>query len=178
MALPIPFILTADPVKFREDFAITYLTTVYIFQVAEKLHQRANKKEPDKYDFMNLASRVEEFTLRFLDPLNYDAQNRKRFFNNPETSDLVNTAIKFEQKKVILQNRVICSRISYLWQFTDNLYRPFINRENGANTDLYYMASCLGDRKQVQNALFDRNLAWFKKKKVFIGHENKSTDKG
>ena len=76
---------------------------VYILQVAEELHQRANKKEPDKYDFINLASRVEEFTLRFLDPLNYDAKNRKMFFNNPETKDLVITAIKYEQKKVILK---------------------------------------------------------------------------
>ena len=93
---------------------ITYLILVYIFQVAEKLHQRANKKEPDKYDFINLASRVEEFTLRLLDPLNYDKGARKRFFNNSETKDVVETAIKFEQKKVILQNRVICSAISYL----------------------------------------------------------------
>ena len=114
MALPIPFILTADPVKLREDFEITYLILVYIFQVAEKLHQRANKKEPDKYDFINLASRVEEFTLRLLDPLNYNEYYRKKFFNNSETKVVVDTAIKFEQKKVILQNRVICSTISYL----------------------------------------------------------------
>ena len=102
MASPIPFSLTADPVKLRKDFAITYLILVYIFQVAEELHQRANKKQPDKFDFISLASRVEEFTLRFLDPLNYDSENRKNFFNNSETNDLVNTAIKFEQKKVIL----------------------------------------------------------------------------
>ena len=106
MASPIPFVLTADSVNLREDFAITYLILVYIFQVAEKLHQRANKKEPDKYDFINLASRVEEFTLRFLDSLSYDEFDRKVFFNNPETKVLVETAIKFEQKKVI------CSTIS------------------------------------------------------------------
>ena len=88
------------------------------FQVAKKLHQRANKKEPDKYDFINLASRVEEFTLRFLDPLNYDAGNREEFFNNLETKDLVDTAIKFKQKKVILQNRAICSSISHLLMTT------------------------------------------------------------
>ena len=114
MASPTPFILTADSVNLREDFAITYLILVYIFQVAEKLHQRANKKEPDKYDFINLASRVEEFTLRFLDYLTYDKYDRKMFFNSPETKVLVKTAIKHEQKKVILQNRVICSTISYL----------------------------------------------------------------
>ena len=87
---------------------------MYIFQVAEKLHQRANKKQPDMYDFINLVGRVEEFTLRFLDPLNYDAYNRKMFFNNSETTILVETAIKFEQKKVTLQNMVIGSAISYL----------------------------------------------------------------
>ena len=83
------------------------------FQVAEKLHQRANRKEPDKYDFINLASRVEEFTLRFLDPLNYDKKNRETFFNNLETKDLVDTAIKFKQKKVILQNRAIYNAARY-----------------------------------------------------------------
>ena len=57
---------------------------------------------------------MEEFTLRLLDPLNYDKDARKRFFNNSETKVVVETAIKFEQKKVILQNRVICSAISYL----------------------------------------------------------------
>ena len=108
LASPIPFVLTADSVNLREDFAITSLILVYIFQVAEKLHQRANKKEPDKYDFINLASSVEEFTLRFLDSLSYNEFDRKMFFNNPETKVLVETAIKFEQKKVI------CSTISYL----------------------------------------------------------------
>ena len=114
MASPIPFILTADSVNLREDFAITYLILVYIFQVAEKLHQRANKKEPDKYDFIRLACRVEEFTLRFLDSLSYDEYDRKMFFIDSETKVLVETAIKFEQKKVLLQNRVICSTVSYL----------------------------------------------------------------
>lgn len=101
-------------VKLREDFLITYLILVYIFQVAEKLYQRASKKEPDKYNFINLASRVEEFTLRLLDPLKYDKKERQRFFNSSETEIVVETAIKFEQKKVILQNRVICSVISNL----------------------------------------------------------------
>ena len=113
MASLFPFILIADPLKPHENFAIKYQFHS-IFQVTEKLHQRANKKKPDKYNFLNLARRVEEFTLRFLDALNYDVEVRKLFFLNPETNTLVETAIKFEQKKVILQNRVICSAISYL----------------------------------------------------------------
>ena len=113
MASLFRFILTADPLKLHGDFAITYQFHS-IFQVTEKLHQRANKKKPDKYNFLNLARRVEEFTLRFLDALNYDVGVRRTFFLNPETNALVETAIKFEQKKVILQNRVICSVISYL----------------------------------------------------------------
>ena len=106
MASLFRFILTADPLKLHEDFAITYQFHS-TFQVTKKLHQRANKKKPDKYNFLNLARRVEEFTLRFLDALNYDVDVRKTFFLNPETNTLVETAIKFEQKKVILQNRVI-----------------------------------------------------------------------
>lgn len=102
MASPIPFIVTADSVKLNEDFAITRLILVYTFQVAEKLHLRANKKEPDKYDFINLASRVEEFTLRCLDFLKYHEYDRKMFFNSSETKVLVETAIKLEQKKVLL----------------------------------------------------------------------------
>ena len=113
MASLFPFILIANPLKLHEDFAITY-QFYSIFQVSEKLHQRADKRKPDKYNFLNLARRVEEFTLRFLDALIYDVDVRKAFFLNPETNALVETAIKFEQKKVILQNRVICSVISYL----------------------------------------------------------------
>lgn len=107
MASLFPFILIADPLKPHENFAIKYQFHS-IFQVTEKLHQRANKKKPDKYNFLNLARRVEEFTLRFLDSLSYNEFDRKMFFNNPETKVLVETAIKFEQKKVI------CSTISYL----------------------------------------------------------------
>lgn len=70
------------------------------FQVTEMLHDRAEKKEPDKDDFTDLANRVEEFTLRFLDPLKYEKEARRSFFNNPETSRILDTAIKLEQKKV------------------------------------------------------------------------------
>ena len=113
MASLFPFIFIADLLKLHEDFAITYQFHS-IFQVSEKLHQRAKKEKTDKDKFLNLARRVKEFTLRFLDALNYDENERKKFFLNPETNALVETAIKFEQKKVILQNRVICSVISNL----------------------------------------------------------------
>jgi len=45
---------------------------------------------------------VEEFTLRFLDPLKYDKNIRKEFSSNPETAIILETGIKLKQKKVIL----------------------------------------------------------------------------
>ena len=79
-----------------------FVFTVFFFQIAEKLHARAKEKKPDKYDFINLANRVEEFTLRFLDPLKYEEDERKEFFNNSETGLILKTAIKLEQKKVMV----------------------------------------------------------------------------
>ena len=49
----------------------------------------------------------------------------------------------------------------------DNLYRPFINRENGADTDLYYMASCFRDRKRVRDTRFERHLTAVKKESFY-----------
>ena len=76
----------------------------YVYhQVAEELHSRANKNKLDKDDFIKLASRVEEFTLRFLDPLKYEEDERQRFFSNPETDFIVGTALRLKQKKVIVK---------------------------------------------------------------------------
>jgi len=47
-----------------------------------------------------LANRVEEFTLRFLDPLKYDPEEREVFFDNSETDRILEHEIKLEQKKV------------------------------------------------------------------------------
>ena len=69
-------------------------------QVTEKLHERAGKNEPNKDDFIDLANRVEEFTLRFLDPLKHVKEYRENFSANPETDLILETAIKLEQKKV------------------------------------------------------------------------------
>ena len=97
---------------------ITYLILVYIFQVAKRLHQRANecKEQEEKHGFSNLASRVEEFLLRCLDVLNDDVYVRKEFLNNyyDETNVLVETEVEFKRKKVILQNWGKCSAISNL----------------------------------------------------------------
>ena len=93
---------------------MTYFILVYIFQVACRLHQRANKEEKYKYDFINLASRVEEFISRCLDALNDREYLRETILRSDEMEVLVTIAIKFERRKVILQNRVICSAISYL----------------------------------------------------------------
>jgi len=73
------------------------------FQVTEKLHERAAKKEPNEDDFIDLANHVEEFTLRFLDPLKDQKRWREDFALNPETDVILETAIKLEQKKVMLK---------------------------------------------------------------------------
>lgn len=70
-------------------------------KVTEKLRERALKDEPDKEDFNFLADQVEEFTLRFLDPLKYENLPIRRFFSvNPELDVILETAIKLEQKKL------------------------------------------------------------------------------
>lgn len=68
----------------------------------EKLRERASKSEPDKADFSSLADQVEEFTLRFMDPLKYENLPIRRFFSvNPGLNVILETAIKLKQKKVI-----------------------------------------------------------------------------
>ena len=71
-------------------------------QVIEKLHERAGRKEPNENDFVDLANHVEEFTLRFLDPLKDQKRWREAFALNPKTDVILETAIKLEQKKVML----------------------------------------------------------------------------
>jgi len=52
---------------------------------------------------------VEEFTLRFLDPLKYEDLERDIFLENPETDRILETAIKHEQKKVKIKKLGIFS---------------------------------------------------------------------
>ena len=66
----------------------------------------------------------------------------------------------------------------------DNLiYRPFINRENGAHaliylSDLYYMASFWETRGNKCRTRDLKDIWQQLKKKLFIGQENNSTGKG
>ena len=71
--------------------------------MAERLHNRAAEKEFDSADFTDLANKVEEFILRFLDPLINDEFYRRKFINDPQTVVILETAVKLEQKKVILE---------------------------------------------------------------------------
>ena len=71
-------------------------------KVIEKLHDRAGRNEQEKAEFIDLANRVEEFTLRLLDPLKHDSYARESFSSKPETDIILETAIKLEQKKVII----------------------------------------------------------------------------
>ena len=85
------------------ELVIIILCHYVCHQVAEELHSRADKNKLDKDDFIKLASRVEEFTLRFLDPLKYEKKERQDFFSNPETDFIVGTALRLKQKKVIVK---------------------------------------------------------------------------
>ena len=82
----------------------------------KKLHVRIDKKQPDKAGFKDLANRLEEFTLRFMDPLKYRSSLRKAFFEeNSGFMTILETAIKRKQKKVmkIYQSQMLvgdCSR--------------------------------------------------------------------
>ena len=76
-------------------------SNILSFKVAEKLHARADKETFGKYDFINLASSVEEFTLRLLDVI---TNNRLYFYLScfpcRELDVFVETATATEQKKV------------------------------------------------------------------------------
>ena len=75
-------------------------SSIFFFQVAEKLHARADMNTSYKYDFINLASRVEEFTLRLLDAF-HDLDFLQQYSGRSRALDvLVETAINLDQKKV------------------------------------------------------------------------------
>ena len=70
-------------------------------QVSEKLRERAARSEAEEDDFKVLAQQVEEFTLRFLDPLkHYEPEILRDFCFNPELDVIFEIAAKLEQKKV------------------------------------------------------------------------------
>ena len=75
---------------------------VFLFaQVSEKLRERAARNEADEDDFIALAEQVEEFTLRFLDPLkHFGFSSLGSFCGNPELDIIFETATKLGQKKV------------------------------------------------------------------------------
>lgn len=107
------------------ELVIITLFRYVCHQVAEELHSRVGKNEPDKYDFIKLASRVEEFTLRFLDPLKYERLERQYFFNNPETDFIFETAIRLKQKKVIVKRLcslcLACQTSTFCYSIFDSL---------------------------------------------------------
>ena len=84
-------------VRFLE--VLNKSSILFFFQVAEKLHARADMNTSYKYDFINLASRVEEFTLRLLDAFD-DFDFLVQYIGCLEVDVLLETAINLEQKKV------------------------------------------------------------------------------
>jgi len=87
---------------------------IFALKVTERLHERASKKGPDEEDFIDLANRVEQFTLRFLDPLKHDKNEREDFFQNSETDRILETAIKLDQKKVF-DHPIIIGLLTERW---------------------------------------------------------------
>ncbi|XP_068673221.1 uncharacterized protein [Montipora foliosa] len=75
-------------------------TLLLAIKVSEKLRERAARNEAAESDFNALAEQVEEFTLRFLDPLKHFNKNALRIFcGNPELDIIFETATKLGQKK-------------------------------------------------------------------------------
>ena len=74
--------------------------------MTEKLHDRADLGEHDKQDFIDLSNSVEEFTLRFLDPLKHDRIIRPAFSQSSQTQHIIDTAIKLGQKKVTAKSHL------------------------------------------------------------------------
>lgn len=93
-------ILTAKALMQYKENAL-----LLAIKVIEKLHDRAGRNEQEKAEFIDLANRVEEFTLRLLDPLKHDLDANESFSSKPETDIILETAIKREQKKVIIQTQ-------------------------------------------------------------------------
>ncbi|XP_068762522.1 transient receptor potential protein-like isoform X2 [Montipora capricornis] len=84
-------------------------------KVSEKLRERAARNEADKVDFNALAEQVEEFTLRFLDPLKHTDLSTLRIFSvNPELDVILKTATKLEQKK-FFEHPVVDSILNERW---------------------------------------------------------------
>lgn len=82
--------------------ALGYYNPLVSCQITENVHAREDMNKPDKAAFNELANRVEEFTLRFLDPLKHNEKQREKFAKSRETDVILNTAIKLKRKKVIL----------------------------------------------------------------------------
>ena len=73
--------------------------------MAERLYSRAAKNEIHRAEFTGLANEVEEFILRFLDPLLNFHSSRQAFIDDPQTGVILETAVNLEQRKVMLQMR-------------------------------------------------------------------------
>lgn len=77
--------------------------TCFFSKVSYELRRLASRKLPNVDDVANMASSVEEFTNRLIDPLKFDFNLRAglgRCFD-----DVMENAIEFEQKKVRTEAR-------------------------------------------------------------------------
>lgn len=140
-------------------------------KVIEKLHERAGKKEPNANDFIHLANRLEEFTLRFLDPLKHQKRWREDFAFNPKTEIILETAIKLEQKTFfdhpIIEDivnerwhgdRRVAFRASTLWWLFLNIWCLFDMVLFPLSFFLAFAAGWLAARSRCMRSFFERRL--------------------
>lgn len=144
-------------------------------KVTEKLHERAAKEEPNKDDFIELANRVEEFTLRFLDPLTDQKQWREAFALNPGTDVLLDTAIKLNQKKffdhpIVISimdekwhgNRQIAFIPSNLWWLFLNLWCIVDIVLFPLSFSIFLVLGCVATRVEWLRSIFRRRLFYLR----------------
>ena len=87
------------------EWKIVDLTVFFVIspQVSYKLHELADAKGPDAVRCERLAKSVEEFTHCLLDPLKTDPDTCK-YFGDHCLDGMLDDAIGYDQKKVILSN--------------------------------------------------------------------------
>ena len=82
------------------------LTVFYLIgsQVSYKLHKLADAKGPDAVRFQRLANSVEKFTYCLLDEFKSNPEWCERF-GDCCLDDMLDDAIEYDQKKVMLNNK-------------------------------------------------------------------------
>ena len=86
------------------------LCFVLFCEIIGRLKERASGSDCPG-DFIDLANRVEEFTLRFLDPLKHDSLESVMILKSSEKDFILEKATKFELKKVSFETLLVINGI-------------------------------------------------------------------